>query len=185
MGVLVCRVVLQNRLSVLDRARVLALGARHLRQSQQGFLIRQTILLARGQDPLVVEIGEQIAAVQLEIQVVEPGSWRNKQRVRLPLELNRIDPEWKVRRDLNRLAIDEQQVIVRLPADDRERVAQRIARLLVGGIAPDERGEFFARVGFRMHNEKSQERFDPARRQRNRLRVALTPRADHNRFKPK
>ena len=56
---------------------------------------------------------------------------------------------------------------------DAEAGAEGGARLLVGGIAPEECGELLARVWLRMEGEVGEERFDLAARQMDWLAIAL------------
>ena len=140
----------QDLLGVFDRARIFALGARDLGQALERFYMEQTKLLAFGQNPFVVIVGQEVTAINGEVQVVERGCRRCEERIGLFLEFDGIDPEWKAWGELDGFAIDEEQVAFQLLAEHGECVAKRVARLIVGGITPYERGHFFASVHFGM-----------------------------------
>lgn len=87
------------------------------------------------------------------------------------LKRERVHPEWMVRTEFDGFTVGKENFVTEFLTDRGERRAERMARMFIGGIAPQERGEFFARVLLGEKHEVREQSLDLARGKANRLPV--------------
>ncbi len=119
-------------------------------------------MFACGQNPIIVEIGEQVTLVEVRVegQVRIVGA---EEFFRLCLEFARVYPQGENRIELDAGAIREEEVATEGLTQEDERTAERTAGKGVVDVTPQQRGELFSGVRFRMKDEKGEQRFDLAR----------------------
>lgn len=138
MRALVSELAFQHSLRVFDGACLVAA------RTQQQVQVQGLVVVSLSQDPIIVEISEQVASIQVNrmLQICDvPVCGRS----RLLLVFQRVDPDREVRVDLERFAIIQAQVTSQLSAEGWHCSTERVPCLFIGDITPEQLSRSFSR----------------------------------------